>query len=515
MRTRITSRIGGYSVAVAAVAIALALRMGLSPWISDRAMFLPFFFAIAVTATVAGMKPGLLATALSVLAADWFLIPPLGSLWISETEDQLAFMLFLLMASFICWLAGSRHSARVQLEESRETVRRDEERLRLATNVAGLGTWDWDVKSGKVSWNDNLFSILGYAPSADSTVPIEWWSSRVHPADQSRVMQALEDAKSSGSFYNPRYRILRADDGQTAWVEVMGRFFRDEHGQPARMIGAMLEITQRKRLEEQLQERMDQLAQADRSKDEFLATLAHELRSPLTSIVNAIDFLQADNSLPADPQWAKGVIERQADQMIRLVDELLDVSRISCGKLRLNLRPTDLADVVHVAVETSRPQIEAARHELTLSLPPEPLLLNADPMRLAQMLSNLLNNAAKYTEQGGQIQLALERRDGHALLSVKDNGIGIEASMLPRVFEIFSQVNTSLHRSQSGLGIGLSLVKAIAELHGGGVQACSDGLGRGSEFTVRLPLSAEPPAPGRDKASQVEGAARERHNAAT
>lgn len=512
---RITGKASGYSLAVIAVGLALIVRLALAPWMPDRAMFLPFFFAIAVTAMLAGMKPGLLATALSVLAVDWFLIPPLRSLWIAESEDQLAFFLFLLMAGFICWIAGSRHHARTQLEQSRETLRRSEERLRLATNVAGLGTWDWDLKSGKVTWNDKLASILGYQPAPDGASSVERWRERVHPDDRARVVQALEEAKANGSFYNPRYRILRADNGQTAWVEVMGGFIRDEHHQPARMIGAMLDITQRKQLEEQLQQRMAQLAQADRYKDEFLATLAHELRSPLTSIVNAIDFLEADSPLGTDPQWARGVIQRQADQMIGLVEELLDVSRISCGKLRLSARRIELADAVHAAVETSRPLIAGGGHQLTLTLPPEPLALNADPLRLAQMFSNLLNNAAKYTEQGGHIQMTVERQADHAIVCVKDNGIGIDAEMLPHVFEIFAQVHTSLQRSQSGLGIGLSLVKAIAELHGGSVQAKSAGLGQGSEFTVRLPLAADAPLTPQDSSDAGQLAGREEHKAAS
>jgi CheY-like chemotaxis protein/two-component sensor histidine kinase len=181
--------------------------------------------------------------------------------------------------------------------------------------------------------------------------------------------------------------------------------------------------------------------------------------------------------------------------MVRLIDDLLDVSRITRGKLRLRRERVELASVVQSAVESSRPLIEASGHRLTVALPPEPLLLDADPTRLAQVYSNLLTNAAKYTDRGGHIRLAAERRAGEVVVSVKDTGIGIAAEHLPRLFEMFSQAVTALERSQGGLGIGLSLVKGLVELHGGSIEARSEGLGKGSEFVVRLPVGDDTPAP--------------------
>ena len=188
------------------------------------------------------------------------------------------------------------------------------------------------------------------------------------------------------------------------------------------------------------------------------------------------------SSMKQGGTWANDVIERQVEQLVRLVDDLLDISRITRGKIQLKTEPVDVAVAVAGAVETSRPLIDARRHELTVVLPPEPLWLTADPVRLAQVLANLLNNAAKYTEEGGRIDLTVAREGGEAVFRVRDTGIGIAAEMLPRVFDLFTQVDRSLDRSQGGLGIGLTLVRRLVEMHGGTVQAFSDGPGRGSEF---------------------------------
>ena len=249
-------------------------------------------------------------------------------------------------------------------------------------------------------------------------------------------------------------------------------------GEPLRMLGVSMDITERKRIEEALRD-------ADRKKDEFLATLAHELRNPLAPIRNAVQILKAKGPPQPELQWARGVIDRQVQLMARLLEDLLDVSRISRNKLELRMERVDLAAVVEAAVETSRPVIEAGRHELTVILPPEPIHLEADPVRLAQVFANLLNNAAKYTEEGGRIRLSAERQGSDVVVSVKDSGIGIAAEMLPRIFEIFSQAKPALVRSQGGLGIGLSLVKGLVELHGGSIEARSAGAGPGKR--VRRP----------------------------
>jgi PAS domain S-box-containing protein len=234
---------------------------------------------------------------------------------------------------------------------------------------------------------------------------------------------------------------------------------------------------------------VDNLLEADRRKDEFLATLAHELRNPLAPIRNALQTMRLAGNSGLIMEQARTMMERQLTQLVRLVDDLLDVSRITRGKVELRKEWIELAAVVQSAVETSRPLIEASGHELTVTLPPESIHLDADLTRLAQVFSNLLNNAAKFTEQGGHIWLTAERHGGEVVVKVRDTGLGIPVEMLPKIFEMFTQVDRSLERSQGGLGIGLTLVKRLVEMHGGSVEARSDGPGKGSEFTVRLPVA--------------------------
>jgi signal transduction histidine kinase len=251
------------------------------------------------------------------------------------------------------------------------------------------------------------------------------------------------------------------------------------------------EIAQRTRLEKELRDQTAQLAEADRRKDEFLAMLAHELRNPLTPVRTAIDLLRLKE--PTEPvlKHARDVIDRQVSHMTRLVDDLLDVSRITRGKVQLQTEPVELANAVACALETARPLIESRKHELTITLPPKPVRLLADPTRLAQIIANLLNNAAKYTETGGRIWLAAEQQGNYVVLRVRDTGVGIPADVLPRVFELFAQADRTLDRSQGGLGIGLTLVRRLVEMHGGTVEASSPGPGLGSEFTLRLPTVPE------------------------
>jgi PAS domain S-box-containing protein len=238
------------------------------------------------------------------------------------------------------------------------------------------------------------------------------------------------------------------------------------------------------------QRRREALQAESQRKDEFLAMLAHELRNPIAPIRNAAEILRLRG--PADPalQRARAVIDRQVTQLARLVDDLLDVSRIRGGKIRLEREPVDLASVISFAVETARPLIEQRNHQLKLELPAEPMVVEGDAARLSQVIANLLNNAAKFTPGGGFIWVELQRGQGEARIAVRDSGVGISEDMAPRLFDLFAQAETTLGRSQGGLGIGLTLVRTLVEMHGGSVGVRSDGIGKGSEFVVRLPLLA-------------------------
>jgi signal transduction histidine kinase/ActR/RegA family two-component response regulator len=241
------------------------------------------------------------------------------------------------------------------------------------------------------------------------------------------------------------------------------------------------------RANSRLESTMAALREADRRKDEFLATLAHELRNPLAPVIHAVKLMESAAADEAQRQWGREVIARQVQRMALLLDDLLDVSRITRGRLEMRKDYVDLQSLVNSAVETARPLIDAKNHTLTVDLPADPVVLEVDPLRLSQALSNLLTNAAKYTDAHGQIRLtALQDADGLAI-RVTDNGIGIESSVIKGLFEMFSQIDSAIDRAEGGLGIGLALVKGLVALHGGTVQATSPGLGQGSEFTIRLP----------------------------
>lgn len=257
-------------------------------------------------------------------------------------------------------------------------------------------------------------------------------------------------------------------------------------------VAAIVDITERRRVEMALRNSEEQLKEADRRKDEFIATLAHELRNPLAPMRNGLQVLKLRPNDPERIEWAHGMMGRQLDHMIRLVDDLLDVGRISRGKMMLRRERVSLTDVIHQAIETTRPVIDAAGHTYELHLQAEAMYVDGDAARLAQIVGNLVNNACKFTPRGGQLTLRLVRALDYAVISVRDTGIGVAADQFSRIFELFAQAGTTLERTQSGLGIGLTLVKTLTEMHGGSIEVYSDGENKGSEFVIRLPLSEGP-----------------------
>jgi len=265
----------------------------------------------------------------------------------------------------------------------------------------------------------------------------------------------------------------------------------DASGRPVAFATVSQDVTERRGLEDNLRELAANLSEADRRKNEFLAMLAHELRNPLAPISNAARALRLGRGEGESLRSASDMLERQVKQMSRLVDDLLDMSRITRGKIELRREPLELAPVVSHAVEAARALYRSMDHELTVTMPDEPMQVSADPTRLAQVIGNLLNNACKFTDKGGHVWLTVEK-DGHeAVIRVRDNGIGIAQEHIPGLWAMFAQVDTSLDRSRGGLGIGLTLVKTLVEMHGGTVHAQSDGPARGSEFTVRLPVLSD------------------------
>ena len=291
-----------------------------------------------------------------------------------------------------------------------------------------------------------------------------------------------------GAIHAPRIdSFVVARSGERRPVEQMSNPLRELSGILTGSIIVFRDISVRRQSESELLKLANSLAEADRRKDEFLATLAHELRNPLAPIRNGLEIIRLTGSSPAiDPVC--DVMNRQLNHLVRLVDDLMDVSRISRNKMQLRLERVDLAAAIRSAVEACQPSIDANGLELSVTLPADPVELRADYTRLSQVFSNLLNNAAKYTERGGRIELIAQRGEGEVVVHVKDTGIGISAESLGRVFDLFAQIEGSVDRAQGGLGIGLMLVKRIVEMHGGRVEAASAGEGMGSEFTVRLPM---------------------------
>jgi len=330
-----------------------------------------------------------------------------------------------------------------------------------------------------LTWNRGAERIFGYSAAEAIGQPITLIVPDSRREEEKDILRRILRGERLEHFETKRV----AKDGSLLDVSLTISPLRDAEDRIIGVSKVARDVTPQKLAEQALRD-------ADRRKDEFLATLAHELRNPLAPILNSLHIMRlAANDDPAIER-VRGIMERQVNHMVRLVDDLMEVSRITRGKIELRREPVELAAVLKSAIETSQPLIESARHRLSVTLPPEPVVLDADPVRLAQVFSNLLNNSAKYSEEKGQIWVTVVREPHTAVVSVRDAGIGLAKAMLPRVFDMFTQIDSAGGRSRGGLGIGLTLVKNLVRMHGGQVTAASEGPGKGCEFTVRLPLSS-------------------------
>jgi PAS domain S-box-containing protein len=508
-------------------------------------------------------------------------------------------------------------AAAALIRESEERLRASEERVRLATDAAGLGVWIWDAITDAVNWeNERHLSLFGVCPGEAPSDGAGFLREFLHPGDLKAFEESLRQTVVTGARLHFEGRFIRRSDRVLRWMELTGIRTPGVKGGPLRVLGTVADITERKQAEEELRrseeryrtlfESMDEgfciidmifdsegraddyrfveinpafikhtglvgaagkrvrelvpdldrhwfdiygrvaltgepvrfeeesramgrwfdvyaarlgtvgsrkvallfndiserkhtednlrrlageLAETDRRKTEFLATLAHELRNPLAPLSNGLHLLRMPAASTQGKLKAQEMMDRQLRHLVRLVDDLLDIARISSGKVDLKKEKLTLKSILGSAVETSMPLVTAGGHSLDIHIPDETLPVDADPTRLAQVVSNLLNNAAKYTPDGGRIELRAGREAHEVVVSVKDTGIGIAREALPEVFDMFTQVGRHRHRSQGGLGIGLALVRRLVELHGGSVTAESPGLEQGSTFTVRLPLA--------------------------
>lgn len=387
---------------------------------------------------------------------------------------------------------AERTWASVEQARVEAALRLSEERRRLALDAGELGAWHVDLATNVLTTDERFLIIF-----TGGTEPLnnEQVLTAIHADDRARIRAAVEAATRSDNPapYAEEYRVVHPD-GSVRWVFAKGRanHHREEPGRPASFDGTLADITARKRIEEERERLVGQLRDADRRKDEFLATLAHELRNPLAPIRNGLEIMRQAGANETVEQ-ARAMMERQLMQLIRLVDDLLDVSRVTSGKLALRKERVELRGIIDAAIETSRSLMEQAGHAWTVVVPEEPISVDGDATRLAQVVSNLLNNSAKYTPRGGHIRLSVHREEGVAVITVADDGIGIPPGMVGKVFEMFTQVDRTLEKTTGGLGVGLSLVKGLIEMHGGTIEAHSQGEGRGSEFIVRLPVASSAP----------------------
>ena len=359
---------------------------------------------------------------------------------------------------------------RAELTEARE-------RLLVALQAGRMGIWDWTPGTGEVHWNQAMFEMLGLPHDGDRATG-EAFIGLVVPEDRPSVRQAIEQALASCGGLDAQFRIRHADGG-LRWMSVKGRVHCDARGKPVRMTGVNFDITATKQT-------LQALHAADRHKTEFLAMLAHELRNPLAPIVNAIRLLEAAGHSAEHRTHSTRILRRQSAHLSRLVDDLLEVSRITQGRIELRRTNFLVGAAVYAALDTVRPMLQARRQTLSVDVPAT-LELVADATRVTQILSNLLNNACKYTPEGGAIAVSARAEANDVVLQVRDNGHGIAPELLPRVFDLFTQAERTLDRSQGGLGIGLALVRQLARLHGGSAEVHSAGPEQGTTFTVRLP----------------------------
>jgi len=353
------------------------------------------------------------------------------------------------------------------------------------------GAYTCDTSGVITYYNSRAVELWGRAPKLNDVEDCYCGSFKLFSTDGTPIAHNecwMALALRHDREYNGCEIIIERPNGERVIALAHANPMRDAQGTLLGAVNVLVDITDRKLAEETLRT-------TNRYKDEFLATLAHELRNPLAPLRNAVQILRMKIPKCADTVSAMSVIDRQLRHMARLIDDLMDVSRITRNKLELQCEQGKLADIVHAALETSQPLIEAGGHGFTLQMPGEPIVLRADATRLAQVISNLLNNAAKFTPLGGQITLRVSREDGEAVLSVRDSGVGIPSEALPLIFEMFGQADPAIERSHTGLGVGLTLVRRLVELHGGTVEARSEGRGRGSEFVVRLPLITTPATP--------------------
>ncbi|GGY00239.1 hypothetical protein GCM10007386_33860 [Pseudoduganella dura] len=368
------------------------------------------------------------------------------------------------------------------MRTTQEALRVASARLQFTLDSAQIADWVYDPGRRRIAGSARLARLLG-CDAGDSGWDVDMVAARVHPDDRPRLTASYRAAMASDRPWRDECRLVGAD-GNERWVAVHGNRYSDDGAAGWRLLGIVYDITAHKRSEQALRE-------ADARKDEFLAMLAHELRNPLAPIGAAAQVLTIAGCDQAKATMAGAVIGRQVRHMAGLVDDLLDVSRVKRGLVRLEKRPCDMAAVIAAAIEQVRPLADGRHHRLAVGLPDAAAIVDGDEKRLVQVVANLLNNAVKYTPDAGRIDVTLALAGGTAVVTVRDNGVGMSPAFLDRAFDVFAQADQSIARSQGGLGLGLALARSLVSAHGGTIKVSSDGPGKGAAFAVTLPLAAQ------------------------
>ena len=483
-----------YAIAVVTIAVAVLLRWLLMPWLGNAFPLATMFSAVAFMSWFGGWGPALFVAALGYVVCDILFIPGVGLLGNGQTlSEAIGLLVYFASCGSVIVLGESTRNVQHKLASSNTQLT---SKIADQSLIAAIVESSDDAIISKTldgiitSWNAGATRLFGY----EAREAIGQSIAIIIPPDRMVEEAGIIASIRRGERVDHLETVRHTKDGRRVEISVTISPIRDGNGA---IIGASKiarDIGERRRV-------LEALKDADRHKDEFIATLAHELRNPLAPITTGLHVLRTAGPGTAAAEKALEIMERQIHQMVRLVDDLLDVARISTGKVEIRKRRIALADVVRSAAETSLPLIDRAGQTLAVIAPDQPAYVEGDATRLAQVFANLLNNSSKYSDRGQKIELRVTHADGFVVVSVRDEGIGIPAELLPRVFEMFRQVDRSAARAQGGLGIGLYLVKRIVEMHGGIVEARSGGAGLGSEFIVRLPvvdaedaetLSAEP-----------------------
>jgi PAS domain S-box-containing protein len=393
------------------------------------------------------------------------------------------------------WSAVERARAEAALRETNQ-------RLQLALDAASMGAFVWYPSEDRTEPDARMLELFGLPP--DGTIDLATTLPRLlHPDDRHRYADAVGRAMDPSGEGRLRedIRVMRPDGER--WIAITARTeLAGEPAVPFRLVGMATDVTDRKRVEEALREREERLAESDRKKDEFLAILAHELRNPLAPIRTGVEVIRRSGMASGDALRVTEMMERQVGHMVRLIDDLLDISRITSGKIRLQRQQSDLRGLVESAVEANRAAIATGGIQLSVELPTDAAWLDVDPARFVQIVSNVLQNAVKFTDRDGSVALSARVEDKALVLTVADTGVGMSPESLPRVFDLFMQDDQTARRAPGGLGIGLALARRLVEMHGGVIDATSPGVGRGSTFTIWLPLSTVD-RPGTEAAPEV------------